>query len=119
MIPQQAFLWDNPEVQYNAENRSWFDHWRAQGAEGEPLDLFLNIKDYSPRSRYEVPEFEAIGLNDVLKRICDGKLPESPKPVVWLHDQGDPESRDYSGVMSVRRFHEVHQMKVWTIYPEN
>jgi hypothetical protein len=108
-----AFLWDGPVFPYtDSDDERWIDILLRQGTEERPLELFQHIPEYSPRRTYEAPEFEAIGLNNALERVFNGHLSSSEEGAVWLHDQGDDGDRDYNGVMSIQKFHQVYEMKV-------
>lgn len=109
-----TFLWDGPVFPYtDADDERWIDSWLPRCAQKRPLDLFQHIPGYSPRRTYETPEFEAIGLDDALERVCNGHLSSFTGPAAWLHDQGDDGDRDYNGVMSIQKVHQVYEMKVY------
>ncbi|KAJ6438997.1 Arginine--tRNA ligase, cytoplasmic-like protein [Purpureocillium lavendulum] len=111
MLPQKPFAEDKPYITYHTENRSWQDQWSEEGESDTPLNRFLNIKECSSRGFYETPEFKTIGLDRALENIRDGQPFNSVEPAAWMHDKCGIEAREYNGVMSIQKFHEVHRMK--------
>jgi hypothetical protein len=106
------FGWDGQKARYKAENVRWFELWTEIEDENRPLDQFLSIPEYSPRSRYGAQEYDAIGLNDVLEELRTPNINWCDDPAVWLADHDSLNPRAYNGVMSARKFNEALQMKV-------
>lgn len=105
---QPFFDWNRPNTIVKSQDKSWIQPFESR-TPNALLDAFLDVPAYSPRSRYQLDTFRAIGLGTALDNLKAGRFGRS---TLWLHDFDGSQGRSYNGVMSTERANIALQRKV-------
>ncbi|KAK1496946.1 hypothetical protein CABS01_11095 [Colletotrichum abscissum] len=110
-FPRRPVQWNRPMTRRNPEISRIDLHTKDQrrfedeGTNPSLLSTFLNIPDYSPRLEYELPVFQNVLDETILRRICEGNFEMPSNLAAWLHDRDlSNKPRSYNGSLSLLDF---------------